>query len=207
MNITSDALVALVLMMPGFIYAGILNSVVVRRAKSQAAILVEALVASFLVYLVLHALGCEAVSMTELRDSYKPTIGFNHLPHAIALACGFSVVSAICITNDLHMKVLRKLRVTASTARVNTWLDVFIDQRGDIVVTYADGRRLTGWPAYYSNSFDEGLVYLKRPAWLNEENEPIDLESDGILLAWKEGIESITFMQSEASAPVQKGKS
>ncbi len=61
------------------------------------------------------------------------------------------------------------------------------------MVTFADGRRLFGWPEYYSNDTDEGLLYVSDPAWVGDDDEYTDLGVHGILLTNKDSIESIVF--------------
>ena len=70
---------------------------------------------------------------------------------------------------------------------------MFIDQRRYLVVTFADGRRLLGWPEYYSNDTTEGLLYVSDPAWIGGDDEYTDLNVHGMLLTNKDRIESIVF--------------
>ena len=110
---------------------------------------------------------------------YRPTVAPEFLLHAMALAVGLPLLLGLSITNDAHMKILRKLGITASTARINTWLDILIDQRRYVVVTFTDGRRLFGWPEYYSNDTAEGLLYISDPAWIEDDGNYSDLGVHG----------------------------
>ena len=83
----------------------------------------------------------------------------------------FAVAVGTSITHDLHMKVLRRIGVTFRTARDNTWLDIFSDQERYIEVNFTDGRRLFGWPLYYSNHPEEGLLYVYDAAWIDDEGK------------------------------------
>ena len=78
-------------------------------------------------------------------------------------------------------------------SRENTWLDIFIDQRRYLVVTFADGRRLIGWPEYCSNDTTEGLLYVSDPAWIGEDGDYSDLDVQGMLLNNNDRIESIVY--------------
>ena len=62
-----------------------------------------------------------------------------------------------------------------------------------VVVTFADGRRLFGWPECYSNDTTEGLLYVSDPAWTGEDDQYPDLDVHGMLLTNKYRIESIVF--------------
>ena len=97
------------------------------------------------------------------------------------------------------------MRLTHRTARDNTWIDIFFDQRRYVEVTLTDGRRLFGWPLYYSSHPEEGLLYLQDPAWI-DNGEYVDLNAHGILLTSKDRIESIVFTQLEFGQATRRGE-
>ena len=194
MNLTTETLVVFLLLMPGFLSSAILNAIVVRTAKDRAGSVIEALVFSFLIYAMLAPFGRSPVELEVTGAGvYRPTVAPEFLLHAMALAVGLALLLGFSITNDTHMKVLRKLGITASTARINTWLDILIDQRRYVVVTFTDGRRLFGWPEYYSNDTTEGLLYVSDPAWIEDDGNYSDLGVHGILITNKDKMESIMF--------------
>ena len=94
------------------------------------------------------------------------------------------------------MRALRFLKVTNRTSRETAWDDVFTNADRYITVHLHDGRRLTGWPMYYSNSPDEGFVYLYNPAWINEKNEYEETLVHGTLIN-KENIDFIEFLKKD----------
>ena len=197
MNITTETQAVFLLLMPGFVSSAVLNAIVVRQTKDRIASIVEALVFSFVIYGILSPFGWSPVDLeVAITGTYRPTVTPELLPGAIVLAVALALVLGISITNDCHMKLLRKVGVTASTARTNTWLDIFLDQRRYVMVTFTDGRRLFGWPEYYSNDTTEGLLYISRAAWIGDDGEYTDLGVHGILLTNKDSIESIMFMHS-----------
>lgn len=193
MNLTTETLVVFLLLMPGFLSSAVLNAIVVRTAKDRTGSVIEALVFSFLIYAILAPFGRSPVELEVTGAGvYRPTVAPEFLLHAMAFAVGLALVLGYSITNDTHMKVLRKLGITASTARINTWLDILIDQRR-YVVTFTDGRRLFGWPEYYSNDTMEGLLYVSDPAWIEDDGNYSDLGVHGILITNKDKMESIMF--------------
>lgn len=208
MSITVDAFAVLLLLVPGFLTSKILNAIAVRRGKGHMAEIIEALVFSFLIYAVLHAVGWSVVTMNESDGSYTPQVEFEYVPHALVLAGALALVFGISINRDWHMGLLRRLGITAGTARINTWVDVFTDHDSDVLITYTDGRRLTGWPAYFSDGPEEGLLYLRNPAWVNDSGEVQEIGVDGILILNKDEIESISFVNGSIDseiASVQEG--
>lgn len=194
MNITGETLAVFLLLMPGFLSSAVLNAIVVRQTKDRVGSIIEALVFSFVIYAILTPLCLSPVDLeVTSTGTYRPIVTPELLIYAMGLAVGLALLLGFLITNDYHMKLLRKMKVTASTARINTWLDIFIDQRRYVVVTFADGRRLFGWPEYYSNDTSEGLLYVSDPAWIGEDDEYTDLDVHGMLLTSKDRIESIVF--------------
>ena len=194
MNISGEALAVFLLLMPGFLSSAVLNAIVVRQARDRVGSVIEALVFSFVIYAILTPFGRSPVDLeATTTGTYRPLVTPDLLLYAMGLAVGLALLLGFLITNDYHMKLLRKMKITASTARINTWLDIFIDQRRYVVVTFADGRRLFGWPEYYSNDTTEGLLYVSDPAWIGEDDEYTDLDVHGMLLTNKDRIESIVF--------------
>lgn len=66
-----------------------------------------------------------------------------------------------------------------------------------VEVALTDGRRLFGWPLYYSNHPDEGLLYLYDAAWIDADGNYLDLDAHGILLTKKDDIAAIVFTNLE----------
>ena len=199
MRLTAEALVLFVLLVPGFVSSTVLSAIVVRQSKQRTShVIIEALVFSLLIYTCLSPVFGGSPINLEIRTNeggttYLPNADPQFLISAIALAILLALIVGASITHDLHMKMLRWMRLTHRTARASTWIDIFVDQRRRYVeVTFADGRRLFGWPQYYSNHPGEGLLYLCQPAWIDGEKY-VDLDVHGILLKYDERIESIVF--------------
>ena len=162
----------------------------------------EALVFSFLIYACLAPFfGGSPVSLEVTtvgdRTTYQPTADPVFLISAMGLAILFALLVGASITHDFHMKILRYIRFTYRTARDSTWIDIFIDQRRYVEVAFTDGRRLFGWPLYYSNQPEEGLLYLYDAAWIDADGKYVDLDAHGILLTKKDDIASIVFTNLE----------
>lgn len=210
MNITGETLGVFLLLMPGFLSSAVLHAVVVRQTRDRVGSIIEAFVFSFVIYAILAPFGRSPVDLEATASgNYRPVLAPELLLYAMGLAVGLAFLFGFLITNDYHMKMLRKLKITASTARINTWLDIFIDQRRYVVVTFTDGRRLFGWPEYYSNDTTEGLLYISDPAWIGEDDEYTNLGAHGILLTNKDRIESIVFthLTSKDARPRAGGES
>ena len=211
MRLTVETLTLFLLLVPGFVSSAVLNAVIVRQTKGRVGHVIEALVFSFLIYACLAPFfGGSPVSVEVTtvgdRTTYQPTADPALLISAMVLAILFALVVGASITHDFHMKILRRMRLTYKTARDSTWIDIFIDQRRYVEVAFTDGRRLFGWPLYYSNQPEEGLLYLYDAAWIDAEGKYVDLDAHGILLTKKEDIESIVFTNLEFGQAGPRGE-
>ena len=211
MRLTTETLTLFFLLVPGFVSSAVLNAIVVRHTKGRVGPIVEALVFSFLIYACLAPFfsgSPVSVEVTTVEDqtTYQPIANPAFLICALVLAILIALAVGASITHDFHMRILRCLRFTYRTARDNTWIDIFIDQRRYIEVTLTDGRRLFGWPQYYSADPEEGLLYLYDPAWIDDAGKYVDLDAHGILLTKKDGIDSIVFTKLEFGQAARQGE-
>ena len=209
MRLTTETLTLFFLLVPGFVSSAVLNALVVRQTTGRVGHVIEALVFSFLIYVCLAPFFGEIpvsveVTPAEGRTTYRPTVDPTFLICAMGLAVLLALIAGASITHDFHMRILRWMRLTHRTARDNTWIDIFIDQRRYVEVTLTDGRRLFGWPLYYSKHPEEGLLYLYDPAGIDGDGRYVDLDVHGILLTRKDGIESIVFTKLKFGQAVRR---
>jgi hypothetical protein len=176
-----------------------MEMILVRRSRDNFARLVEALVLSFIIYAVLVAVLGEPLVVPLDRDSLSPfavsrTFILGAVVLAVLIPLGFGFLDA----RDIHMKVLRKLGLTAKTSRDTTWLDVFMDNRSYVIVNLSGQRRVFGWPKYYSNTPEEGLLFLQNPSWIDANGSYRPLDVRGLFLVERGAIESIEFLKLTA---------
>ncbi len=196
MEVTAEALAVLLFLLPGFLTSRIVGTIVVRRSTDHVREAIEALIYSFLIYAALDLVGWGVVVYDPAGGS-APKVDPGRPWHALVAAVLFAIVCGAFINHDLHMRFLRLAGLTNKTARANTWSDVFAERHDGVMVNYADGRRLTGWPALVSDDREEGLVYLCAPAWVDSDGNTHSVEGDGILIDVKNGIDSIEFLKGE----------
>ena len=148
MEVSAEALAILLVLLPGFLASRIVGAIAVRRAKRHMGeIIIEALVISVLIYTALGLIGYGVIVFDSAGGSV-PRADLGRAWQPLAAAVLFAVLYGTSINHNWHMGLLRWMKVTNRTARTSTWLDVFAEQRGGVVVQYSDGRRLTGWPAF-----------------------------------------------------------
>lgn len=208
MNISTETLTIFVFLIPGFVSSLIINTIVVRKGKDNLSKIIEALVFSFVIYVIISViLGKSPVLIQEEHVNNKTIYSITYnakvvIPVAL-LSIFLPLVLGLLSTTDIHMKLLRKLKITNKTARETVWLDVFTEQKRYVIVNLADGRRVFGWPMYYSNNPEEGCLYLYDAAWIDDKGEYIDLKIHGLFLVKKDNIESIEFTLIDKSTATE----
>lgn len=192
---TFQALQILIFLIPGFISATILDALVVRKEKKELGKIIEALIFSMLIYTIYSAVsGRSPIALNQIEKSITYSYDSKSFLWLGLFSIGIPVVLSFLITNDLHMKAARTLLISKRTARSSTWFDVFYDRKRDIIINFENGRRIYGWPEYYSEDPEKPYIFLHKPAWIKEE-EFVDLNVEGILITPEQKIECIEFLK------------
>jgi hypothetical protein len=191
---TSEALLIFIFLTPGFISSAIMNFLVVREDKKELTKIVEALAFSLIIYTIYAILHGQS---PVILDSTSGTVVYNYDAVGFLWLAGITLLIPIaisyCITNDLHMKLARILRITTKTARPSIWLDVFYNNKKHIIIDFENGRRLYGWPMYYSDNPKEPYLFLYKPYWV-QEKKFIDTEVYGMLITPEQKIDIIEIL-------------
>jgi Family of unknown function (DUF6338) len=204
-----QAIQILIFLIPGFVSETLLNKFVVRKEKSELMSVIEALIFSMIIY-VIYALAVSKspVTLTVINTPSTSTSStYTYNPGSFLWLFGFSVIIPLVLsflmTHDVYMNLLRTLQVTRRTARDNVWMDVFLDKQRYITINFTDGRRIRGWPKYYSDDQDKQYIYLMKPELITQngttkQTEIKELNIDGILITPEQKIESIEFYKAES---------
>ena len=179
MSLSTEALNLLLLFLPGAISSAVLTTALRRKTPEPLRRLLEAvaftLVATTVLALVGALLGHAPVLPPIALEAGRLVVragGAWTLVALVAVAVLLPLPVARILSRDRHMALLRRLGVTSRTSRDSIWADVFTEQ-GDrfVVLELDDGRRLQGYPRYWSDDPADGFVYLSRPAWLVRTDE------------------------------------
>ena len=207
MDWTFEALTILVFLIPGFATSKILNVLLVRDQKTVFEATVEALIFSLVIYII-YSLWYPTmpVSFEQVGDQlyYRfdkvsfLTLGLLGVAAPAVLAAVLSYIT----TRDLHMKLARRIGLSQKTSRSSIWFDAFCDFKSYIIVNFSNGRRLCGWPLYYSDNPGSPYLFLSNPAWVETdvssgESRFVNLDVDGILVTPEQKIESIEFLKKQ----------
>lgn len=202
MDLTIEAATLLLYLTPGLLASLLLNSLVVRREKDAFSKVVEALVFSLLIYALTRLIWGElpdpfvASGDGKIGSLFRALIlNASTMWRPMLLAVAIPAVLGWLHTLDLHMKALRWIRITNKTGRDSAWLDVFTDQTAYVIVNFTDGRRAIGWSRYYSNTFEEGILYLTDVEWYGDEGVPVSSGHPGLLVIRRETINYIEFTE------------
>ena len=206
-----QALLALFLLLPGFVSARIARLLNARSQQSDLERVIQALIHSFLIYIVyLGVFGAKlpfdwisvatSTSGTHFQIVvYRPrvlTLG------ALSLCLGF--IWGIVKGHDLHMSALRRLGMTERTSRESVWNDVFLKQAGVVQVGLGDGRAALGILDRYSDTGEEGSLFLRQASWVGEDNSLSPIYGPGLLLTKSSDIKFVMFLD-ENQPPISSG--
>jgi len=198
-DIGFEALVVLLILLPGFFAASIVQGLCTRPKQTEFDKVIEALLYSFVTYLAFTAIiGRVPVSMRVEPDGQAKLVSVQTRVGPLLwlglIALAIALIVSISTNNDLHGRVLRKLRFTQRTARSSVWSDVFHYASGYVQVELVDGRNVLGWLRYYSDTPEESSLYLEDAAWIRPDNTKVPVKGPGILLTKESGIRTIMFL-------------
>jgi len=164
--------------------------------------LVTALIFSFIIYTIYAYLFNELpVLMVEKTVGDEKQYGINFISSSvlILLLISFliSITISVSVKYDLHMKLLRRVKITDRTSRSNLWFDIFTDIKSYVIINFEDGRRLFGWPEYFSDDPEDKSLFLCQASWIDDDGSLIDLDNRGILITPNEKIDTIEFAKLE----------
>jgi len=206
-----EAMAVLLVLLPGFLCARIVQSLCVRPEQTELDKIIESLLYSFVVYVAFVTLfgGAAPVGFQIHTDNgvqhYAIELHAKPLVQLAAIACLLALLVGFTATNDISGWVFRKLRLTQKTTRSSVWSDVFHELHGVVHVELGDSRRVIGWLRYYSDEPKDASLFLEKAAWIkNETNELIPIQGPGILITQEMGIKFVEFLgkgeQSETDA-------
>ncbi len=198
-----EALAVLLVLLPGFLAARIVQTLCVRPSQSELDKIVEALLYSFLIYIFYSGvLGRTALRVVQenLPDgsrAFSPSVRPRDLLLLVALSLLVGLLVSASVTNDWHGWLFRKARLTQRTTRSSVWSDVFHDLAYYVQVQFTDGRKLIGWPKYFSDTPEESSLFLENAAWIDKEDKVIEISGPGILITKNMPVETIMFLKGD----------
>jgi hypothetical protein len=188
----------LLVLLPGFSTAWIVSALTVTQPRTELDKIIEALVYSFVVYAICVSIfgfpQLETLLVQEAPDSTLIGQAKWYLLASLVLSVLLGLGISWLITNDALTNWLRARGVTARSSRASVWSDVFHTVDGYVIVEFTDGRRLRGWPQHFSDTPDEGSLFLVQASWIRDDGSSVDVEGPGILVTKNLPIQTIMFV-------------
>jgi hypothetical protein len=172
------ALQILLILLPGFAAAYIVQVLALRGSQTDFDKVIEACLYSFLIYSAFVVLT-HGVLPFELAPPHPPvteTTVIWHPKKLLALAAitlAFSLAGVAYINLDGNW-LFRKLKLTERTTRRSIWNDIFQTEAKTIQVVQVeltDGRSILGLLTYYSDTSEDCSVYIEQASWVGEDGE------------------------------------
>jgi hypothetical protein len=182
MSLSTEALAVLLVLLPGFVCAKIVQWLCPRPQQTEMERVVDALVYSAVVYLIFLLIFGLPAALTRKRAAVLLII-----PVVLAFLISY------LMTNDSIGSVLRKCRITHRTTRPSLWHDVFHKYESHyVVVELGDGRVALGWVEFYSDFPSAPSLFLNDACWIDRESgERRQIDGPGILISGE--IKTISF--------------
>lgn len=189
-----QTLVALLVLLPGFVSARITRALSAQSQQSELERITEALIFSFINYV--FYIACFGSS---LPIEWAPTFQVHRwrVLFLFLTACGLGILWGVIRSKDLALRLLRTWGLTERTSRESIWNDVFSTLGGSAQIGLKDGRNLIGWIGRYSDSGGERSLFLESASWIDEDGLTIEIVGKGILLTEKSEIEYVMFLDDK----------
>lgn len=197
------ALEILLILLPGFAAAYIVQMLALRAKQTDLDKVIEACLYSFLIYatFVLLAHGALPFDVVPAKvGGVDSSVLWN--PHRLLGLCGitlFVAVAAAYYVNRDGNWLFRKLRMTERTARRSIWNDVFQVVASDqqpVQVELGDGRNIHGLLTYYSDAAEDCSIFVGQASWVTEDGGLVPIPGPGILLTKNAKIQSISLLKN-----------
>jgi len=197
------ALQILLILLPGFAAAYILQLLALRGTQTDFDKAVEACLYSILIYaaFVLFTHGALPFDIVPAKPPATDATIVWHPNKLIGLAVitlAFSLAGVAYINLDGNW-IFRKLKLTERTTRRSIWNDIFQKEAKTVQVVQvelSDGRSILGVLTYYSDSADDCSVYIEQASWVDDTGATIPIPGPGILLTKNANISSISLLDN-----------
>jgi hypothetical protein len=190
-----QTLVALLILLPGFVSARIARSLSTQGQQSEVERVIEALIFSFFNYVIyIAAFG------SQLPIEWAPSFQVHRwrVVFLALMACALGLLWGVIRSKDWALRPLRAWHLTERTSREFIWNDVFSSLEGTAQVGLKDGQNLIGWIGRYSDSGGERSLFLERASWVLDDGSLVEIDGKGILLTDKAEIEYVMFLDDKA---------
>jgi hypothetical protein len=195
------ALQVLLILLPGFAAAYIVQLLAVRGAQTDFDKVIEASLYSVLIYGIFSI--CYQGSLPFEVVSAKPPLT-DATVHwfSLRLIALFFIILAVALFAILYInkdgnQLFRNLKLKDRTTRRSVWNDIFqAEAKTDQVVQVElDGNRsLIGVLVYWSDSAEENSLFVAQAKWVSDTGQEVAITGPGVLLTRESKIKSIALL-------------
>jgi hypothetical protein len=196
MSTSFESLAVLLILLPGFLASLTFSALQERREASALRQFMEALAFSFTIQLILAALGREPAIVPRVHEGEVDgvLVRAGGLAWSAAFALSLPVALSTAIERDLLLSLARRVGITTRTGRASVWLDV-LSEEAHVMLHFRDGRKVIGWPSFYSDSAEEGMIFLQSPTWVSEDGARIPMNVDGLFACNRSELKFLTIVR------------
>jgi hypothetical protein len=195
------ALQILLILLPGFAAAYIVQALAIRGQQTEFDKVIESCLYSFLIYSI-FAICNHGHLPFDLAPSKPPLTEVTVLWHGkallllVALTFAIALLAVIFINHD-DLRIFRRLKLTEKTSRRSVWNDIFQGEATttQIVQIELDGNRsLIGVLTYYSDAAEDSSVFVEQASWIDQNGTLTPVPGLGVLLTKAANIKSISLL-------------
>lgn len=204
------ALQILLILLPGFAAAYIVQMLAMRGPQTDFDKVIESCLYSVLIYacFILFTHGFLPFDIIAPKPPATETTILWHRRALLGLA-GITVVvallAAIYVNHDGNRLFrFRRFQVTERTARRSIWNDVFQQEATNnqlVQVELDNNRSLMGVVTYYSDAAEECSLFLEQATWIAADGSTVPVPGLGVLLTKGSNIRSISFLDQHPAVP------
>ena len=206
-----QALLALLVLLPGFVSARIAHSLSAPSEQTDVERIIDALIFSFFVY-ILYLLLFGGTLPLDWSTSATQTDSAHFAVHVRRLRLLYLCLSPILLGvawgslqhRDAVLRRLRDWKLTNRTNEVSIWNARLRQYNGTVQVGLSDGREIVGWLQQYSDISADHSIFLTQAAWVDEEGSQTEIPGPGILLTDKSEIHYIMFLDSAPTVHMEQ---
>ncbi len=194
---SSEVVIVLSFLLPGFVAAAIFHSLTSHPKPSEIDWIVQALIFTTIVQAIAEAV----LWMGRLAGSDMLWTTDMEILISVIIAVGVALAAVTMANHDTLHSCLRRIGLTKETAYPSEWYSSFYRNSDCYVVLHLQGqRRLYGWPEEWPSRPDQGHFRIAEGEWLVED-EPRRILAEGVLaiVVPAREVEMVEFMSKDGS--------
>ena len=199
-RLTSEVVSVLMFLLPGFVSAGIYNSLISRPVSDGFQVVVRAFIFTMFVQLF-------AIPVLELSRLYEWSFLSSVTWEIVVLAfvsVAIGIASAHAWNKDYIHRLLRHWNVTVESSYRSAQYSAFAFHRDCYVVMHLKGgRRLYGWPGEWPSRPDNRHFLIEECEWLVDDDRTPAKGVSHILIHESE-VEMVEFMPTNSDSDPER---